>query len=220
MNVEKALKDLRKGKFVLIHDSASRENEVDMAIAAEKVTPKDVATMRMDAGGLICTAMSPLIASKLEMPFIQDVYKKSNMKIFKALIADDIPYDEKSSFSIPINHRKTFTGITDRDRALTIKEFAMLAKNPSLEEFGSNFRTPGHVHTLISSGLENRRGHTELSTVLLEFAGMTPVMAICEMMDCRTRKALTVNKAKEYASKNNLTLINTDEIIEYWGVNR
>jgi len=214
--IERALKDLKKGKFVLIHDSTSRENEVDLTIACEKVKPSDVARMRVDGGGLICIAISREIAKNIGLPFIQDVYKKSGMKVFKALKADDIPYDEKSSFSLTVNHRKTFTGITDKDRALTIREFAKLAQRPSLENFGRNFRTPGHVHTLISSGIENRRGHTELSTALLELAGLTPVATICEMMDSKTKKALSLSKARKYARKNKLTLINTNEIIGYW----
>ncbi|MFH1125978.1 MAG: 3,4-dihydroxy-2-butanone-4-phosphate synthase [Candidatus Altiarchaeota archaeon] len=214
MSVEKALKDLKGGKFVLIHDSCSRENEVDMVIAAEKVTPEAVARMRLDGGGLICIAISREIAANLGLPFIQDVYRNSKMKIFKALEAYDIPYDEKSSFSIPINHRKTFTGITDMDRALTIVEFAKLAKKPSATEFGKNFRTPGHVHTLISSGIEKRRGHTELSTTMMGLAGLTPVAAICEMMDSKTKKALSLYKARQYAH-NKIILINTDDILSH-----
>jgi len=216
MSVKQALKDLLKGKFILIHDAESRENEVDMMVAAERVTPQAVARMRLDAGGLICIAIASGIAGKLRLPYIQDVYLKSRMLIFHALKADDIPYDEKSAFSLTINHRRTFTGITDTDRALTIREFARLSKKPSLASFGKNFRTPGHVHTLISSGLANRRGHTELSTALMEMAGLTPVAAICEMMDAVTHKALSLSKARAYARRHNLTLIETKGILNYW----
>jgi 3,4-dihydroxy 2-butanone 4-phosphate synthase len=215
MTVKKALSDLRKGRFVLIHDSLGRENEVDMAIAGEKIKPEDVARLRTDGGGLICVALSKQIARRLKLPFIQEVYKRSNMEIFKALKADDIPYDEKSAFSLTINHRKTFTGITDKDRALTIREFALLCKKPSLRKFGKKFRTPGHVHLLISAGIEKRKGHTELSTKLAKMAGLTGVMAICEMMDGKTKKALSLEKSGKYARKNNLTLIDSKQILEY-----
>jgi len=213
MTVEKALRDLKGGKFILIHDSVGRENEIDMVIAAEKIRPKDVARMRSDAGGLVCAAVSKQTASKLNLPFIQEVYSKSKMEIFKALKADDIPYDEKSAFSLTVNHRRTFTGITDKDRALTIRE---LAGKPSMDEFGRNFRTPGHVSLLISSGIENRKGHTELSTAMLEMASLTPVAAICEMLDSKTSKALSLAKARKYAKENNLTLINTEDVLKYW----
>ncbi|MDD5111150.1 MAG: 3,4-dihydroxy-2-butanone-4-phosphate synthase [Candidatus Altiarchaeota archaeon] len=220
MEIDKAIKDMQRGKFVLIHDSAGRENEIDLAIAAEKVRPADVARMRMDGGGLICLALSAGIANKLKLPFIQDVYKKSGMEIFRALKADDIPYDEKSSFSLSINHRKTFTGITDKDRALTIHKLGRLARHPSPAAFGKNFRTPGHIHTLISSGIEIRHGHTELSTALAEMSGVTPAVAICEMMDARTHRALSLSKAKDYARRNHFALVDTNEILDCWEAHR
>jgi 3,4-dihydroxy 2-butanone 4-phosphate synthase len=215
MEIDKAIKDMRAGRFVLIHDSAGRENEIDLAISAEKVRTADVVRMRMDGGGLICLALSAGIASSLKLPFIQDVYKKSKMEIFRALKADDIPYDEKSAFSLSINHRKTFTGITDKDRALTIRELGRLAKHPSPAALGKSFRTPGHINTLISSGIESRHGHTELSTALAELAGVTPAVAICEMMDGGTHKALSLSKAKDYARRNRFALVDTNDILDY-----
>ncbi|MEM3401866.1 MAG: 3,4-dihydroxy-2-butanone-4-phosphate synthase, partial [Candidatus Hadarchaeales archaeon] len=62
MSFEDAIKDLRKGKFILIHDFAERENEVDFVVLAEKVKPEHIAQMRRDGGGLICTAIHPRIA--------------------------------------------------------------------------------------------------------------------------------------------------------------
>lgn len=212
--IEMAIKALKDGEFVLMHDASGRENETDLMVAAEKITPEHIAMMRTDGGGLICVAIGKQIAAKLELPFITDLYKKAavSFPVLKHLKADDIPYDEKSSFSLTVNHRKTFTGITDGDRALTIREFARLAKNPDPEEFGRNFRAPGHVHLLISSGLENREGHTELSTALMELAGMLPVAVICEMMDGKTHKSLQPDKSEKYAQKNNLVFLETDEV--------
>jgi len=212
--IQDAINALKAGKFVLMHDASGRENETDLLVAAEKITPEHISVMRRDGGGLICVAIQKNIAEKLELAFMSDIYKKasSNFPILKHLKADDIPYDEKSSFSITINHRKTFTGITDVDRALTVKELAKLSLNPSHEEFGRNFRTPGHVHLLISSGLENREGHTELSVALLELAGILPVAVICEMMDSETHKALLPEKVENYAKKNNLVILETDEV--------
>ncbi len=83
------------------------------------------------------------------------------------LAPNDIPYDTKSAFSITINHRRTFTGITDNDRALTVSEFAKLAKDSyamSAEDarsaFGKAFRAPGHIHLLNSTPqlLSKRKG--------------------------------------------------------------
>jgi len=213
-NIERAAFALKSGEFVLMHDASGRENETDMVVVAEKITPDHIARMRRDGGGLICLAVGMKLAAKLELAFITDIYKKAagSFPVLRHLKADDIPYDEKSSFSITINHRKTFTGITDVDRALTVSEFAKLAESPNPEDFGRNFRTPGHVHLLISSGLENREGHTELSVALMELAGLKPLAVICEMMDDATHKSLSPEKASVYARKNNLVFLETDEV--------
>jgi len=215
--VEKAVKALREGKCVLVHDNSGRENEVDMVVAAEKITPAHVATMRLDGGGLICVALDRKLAEMIDLPYMADILgaTKEKYSILKHTIADDIAYDEKSSFSLSVNHRKTFTGITDMDRAHTIRKVADFFKNDvSSGKFGRWFRSPGHVHLLISSGLDNREGHTELTTALLEMAELTPVACICEMMDSETHKALTEEKARDYAKRNNLVYLEAREIKE------
>lgn len=220
-NIKKAIKELKKGNFVLLHDSSERENETDLIIAAEFVSAKDIAKMRQEGGGLICIAIHEKIAKKLSLPFLTDLEKflSEKFSVLKALKADDIPYDEKSSFSITINHRKTFTGISDEDRALTISEFGKFCKklpeNPT-QELGKIFRSPGHVPLLISSGIENREGHTELSTALLKIANLTPIVAICEMLDSETHKSLTKEKAIRYGKKNNLVFLEGNEIKKRW----
>lgn len=219
MAIQDALNSLRNGNFVLIHDSDSRENETDFIIAAEFITPKHIAQMRCDGGGLICVAIGKELSEQIDLPFLVDIERSSveKFKILEFTNPDDIPYDEKSAFSISINHRKTFTGITDEDRALTIKKLAEFLKdmdskkNPT-QEFGGEFRSPGHVFLLRSSGVENREGHTELSTAILEMAGLTPVAAICEMMDTDTHKALSREKAFEYANKNQIPLLDVAQI--------
>lgn len=212
MKVERAVEDLKDGKFVLIHDSSGRENETDMVIAAEKVKPNHIAQMRRDAGGLICVAIHPKVAKELGLPYMSDIYKsaRSNHDILNAAEADDIPYDERSAFSITVNHRDTFTGITDTDRSLTIKELGKLCSRTlngnSASDFGKIFRTPGHVPLLRAADnlLEDRRGHTELSIALMELADISPAAVVCEMLDHETGRALSKEKAEEYAEKEKL----------------
>lgn len=213
-NIDEAIKALRLGEFVLMHDARGRENETDLVVAAEKITPDHIAAMRRDGGGLICLAIGKSIAEKLELAFITDIYAKASkmFPVLEHLKANDIPYDEKSSFSLTINHRRTFTGITDEDRALTIRELSKLAEKPDPEEFGRHFRTPGHVHLLVSSGLENREGHTELSVALMGLAGLKPLAVICEMMDDVTHRSLSPEKAREYAEGKGFVFLETDEV--------
>ncbi len=218
-NVKKAISELRKGNLVLIHDSDGRENETDLMVAAEFITPEIISTMRTDGGGLICAAIDKKLAETINLPFMVDILNTAREEhpLLKFTTPDDIPYDEKSSFALNVNHRETFTGITDSDRALTIRKLVELFKdNPTAEEFGRQFRSPGHVFLLISSGLENREGHTELTTALLEMGGLTPVSCICEMMDSVTHKALSAVKAREYAELHNFSFLEVREIKDYF----
>lgn len=215
--LDDALEDLRRGRFVLVHDFDSREDEVDMVVAAEFVRPKHVVRMRNDAGGLICLAVDGRIAEKIGLPFMVDVYgsTRDSFPLMKYLMPDDIRYDSRSSFSLTINHRETYTGIPDIDRAYTIQELGVFCRNlpeNTGEEFGGKFRSPGHVHLLISSDLRNRGGHTELSTALMKMAELTPVAAICEMLDSWTHHALLKTAAIKYAKEHNLILLDGSEV--------
>jgi len=223
----KAREALARGELVLIFDRADRECEVDLCVAAEHITPAIIHTLRRDGGGLICVCTHPTIAKELDLPFLTEVfeYAWNRYPVLKELQAHDIPYGERSSFSLTINHRKTFTGITDQDRALTIQEFVKLArelkdgKSPeeARKSFGKNFRSPGHVFLLKGAEglLKNRSGHTELSLALLEpIESMTSVAVICEMMNGRTGKAVSYEDANKYAKKNNLQMISGDVIVK------
>jgi 3,4-dihydroxy 2-butanone 4-phosphate synthase len=144
--------------------------------------------------------------------------------VLQAFVPDDIPYDTKSSFSVTINHRETFTGITDKDRALTISRFGMLAEEANgmdttdaIPLFGRNFRSPGHVPICVASErpLEKRFGHTELSVALLTMAGLTPVAVGCEMM-ADDGGSLPRGEAKAYAERHGAPFLEGRQIIERW----
>lgn len=221
---------MREGNFVLIHDDDNREDEVDMVISSQHITPKHIATMRKDAGGLICTAVSKEISTKLGLPFIYDVlniFGTAN-KTISLINQNSSPYGDKPSFSITLNHVNTYTGITDNDRALTISSLANICSELNknidlngqktiLEKFQMNFRTPGHVPILIAcKGLLNeRKGHTEMSIFLTKIANMTNVTTICEMLDPLNYKALSYKDAVEYAKENDLIIIEAKELITY-----
>ena len=225
-DITKALDDIKQGKFVLVHDADDRENETDFILAAEFVTPDLVRQMRKDGGGLLFLMISDEIGSLFQLPFITDIYAscESSYPALNALVADDIPYDAKSSFSLWINHRDTFTGITDNDRGLTMKQFALLSKKclhqkdlEPVRELGKQFRSPGHVPICKASEkpLSSRFGHTELATALLTMAGLTPVACGCEIMG-DNGKALSKEKAKRYADKHDFTFLEGKDIVKSW----
>lgn len=222
--IEEAVEMMRKGKFVFLYDSRSRENEVDMVIACEAVRPGHVTAMRTLAGGLICVSLHPVIARNIGLPYLTEVYREAmgKFRILGLVWPDDIPYDERSAFSITVNHRKTFTGVTDRDRALTIRKLGEIGRKAmrrnAAEEFGRNFRSPGHVHILKAADglLSERSGHTELSVALAEMAGITPAVAICEVLDGRTKRAAGLKAAERLAEEMGTVLISGREVKEAW----
>lgn len=225
MSLERAIDDVRNGRIVLVYDFDDREKETDMTIASQFITPDILRRMRKDAGGLVCTTTPHDVALGLGLPFMADVYSddSSRYPLLRAMAPDDIPYDNtKSSFGITVNHRRTYTGITDNDRALTIREydriiFSEMDDASKMTELGRNFRAPGHVHLLNTSSeiLKNRKGHTELCTALMILAGVNPSATICEMMG-DDGNAMAKDLVIRYAEDNGLTFVEGGEIIEAW----
>ena len=220
MALDEAIASLRQGKFVLLYDSGKRENEVDMVVAAQFVTPEHVSKMRQHGGGLICIAIQDSLAQSLNLQYMHNILSGSPGMDSgsKQMIMGTAPYGDHPTFSISVNHRQTYTGITDRDRALTIKEMANLYRSDNRKsEFTSSFVTPGHVPLLLASNglLASRQGHTEMSVFLAEIAKLIPVTAICEMMDSQTYSALSVEKATKFAKENAIPFVDGKELLEF-----
>jgi 3,4-dihydroxy 2-butanone 4-phosphate synthase len=216
--IKKALKSFKKGETILVFDDDNRERETDMIVAGELITPQQISQMRNDAGGLLCVPLSASVSEKLGVPFMTDIMDVASDRfpVLSELSPTDIPYDEKSAFSITINHRKTFTGITDNDRARTINELAMLVKNNQYQDFGKYFRSPGHVTLLRAAEglLLKRQGHTEMSVALAEMCGLTEVGVCCEMMDDKTGNSLSTDDVEKFAEKEGKVFLSGAEVIE------
>ena len=221
-----AIEELQAGRFVLIYDADGREEETDLTVASEHVTADSVRTLRRDAGGLICTTFDSGLDEKLHLPFLEEILTDAAKRFptLRTMGGDDIRYDRHSAFSLWVNHRSTFTGITDGDRALTITKFAAFAARAlatdngwAVSAFGEEFRAPGHVPLLKAAAglLSERRGHTELATALVTMAGLTPSATICEMLGDDGR-ARTKADAKGYAADRNLVFLEGSEILEAW----
>jgi 3,4-dihydroxy 2-butanone 4-phosphate synthase len=228
--VDAAVAAFAAGEPVLIHDAADREGEVDLVYPAAAVEPDDVARMRNDAGGLVCVALSDTVCETWDLPFAQEGLEHP------AGAAHDLGYDERSSFSITVNHRDTYTGITDEDRALTISRLgeavgaidrattvagddASGAIAPDAEAFAESFRAPGHVHLLRAAPdlLADREGHTELGVALADDAGVEPAVVVCEMLDDETSEALPPAGARAYADRNGFAYVEGSELIARLG---
>jgi len=225
-DVERALDSLRRGAFVLVYDADGREEETDLAIASEFVTPVAIRTLRKEAGGLICATLSGEVRARLGLPYMTDVLRRASgvYPILNAVSTEDMKYDRHSAFSIAVNHRDTYTGVTDTDRAKTIARLAEIAKDALRREngwaahaFADEFRSPGHVPLLNAAEplLAERRGHTELTTALTIMAGLSPSATICEMMGDDGR-ALPKEHAKAYARERNLVFLEGQDIVRAW----
>ena len=211
--VDRALAAFRRGEPVLIHDAADREGETDIVYPAGAVTPRAVARLRNDAGGLVCVALSDAVSETLGLPFLQE-------SLDHPLTADhELGYDERSSFSLTVNHRDTFTGITDEDRALTIAELGALAAAPDRRTFEETFRAPGHVHLLRAAPdlLDDRRGHTELGVALARAADQPPAVVVCEMLDDETGGARSPADARAYAERHDLVYVEGATLVDRLG---
>ncbi|WP_336024438.1 3,4-dihydroxy-2-butanone-4-phosphate synthase [Halobellus salinisoli] len=218
--VDRALAAFRRGEPVLVHDAADREGETDIVYPANAVDAAAVARLRRDAGGLVCTAVSDTVADAVGLPFLEDELEHP------AAADHDLAYDDRSSFSLPVNHRETFTGITDDDRALTIRRLGEAAERVERREsdydaeaFADEFRTPGHVHVLRGAPdlLADRRGHTELGLALADAADLPPAVVVCEMLDADTGGARTPTDAAAYARENDLVYVEGADIIDRLG---
>lgn len=217
--IDEAIEALKRGEFVFLFDSEGRERETDMVIASQFITPEKIRFMRKEGGGLICATLPKRYADKIGLPYLHEIFQSSGFEIFKYL-APKVRYDKLPSFSVTINHRDNFTGIPDRDRAKTIKELANFLgrveemENP-MEEFGKEFISPGHVHLLISAGLERRMGHTELSTWLVEKAGLIPSATIVEILG-DDGNSLSKEEAREFADRAGVIFLEGKDILDAW----
>ena len=216
-SIADAVAAFKTGEPVLIHDFADREGETDIVYPAGDVAPEDVVRLRKDAGGLICVAVADGVADSFGLPFLEDEIDHPSAS------SHDLAYDSRSSFSLPVNHRETFTGITDVDRALTITELATSAQKAIIEPaeytpdvFAKSFRSPGHVHLLRGAPnlLADRKGHTELGLALAAEADLPPAVVVCEMLDHTTGVATTPTDAKAYAAANDLVYVEGQALVE------
>jgi 3,4-dihydroxy 2-butanone 4-phosphate synthase len=203
--LESVVAAFRAGDPVLVHDDDDREGETDLLYPANAVTPAAVARMRNDGGGLVFVALTDAVAERFDLPFLHEEFDHP------ANDHSDLGYDAHPSFSLTINHRDAFTGITDDDRARTISRLGEVSADDSfgVDAFADEFRTPGHVHLLRAAPglLDERRGHTELGLALAREAGLAPAVAGCEMLDDETGGALSTADARAYARRHDMPFV-------------
>jgi 3,4-dihydroxy 2-butanone 4-phosphate synthase len=205
MDKESIIGAIMSGRPIVLYDSKDREGEADLVIHASFATPGMVRMLREEAGGLICVATDSQNASRFGLPFFADLLAGSGDATLAKLSSGAMPYGGQSAFSLWVNHRSTFTGITDNDRSATITRLERLiaSKDAGAQEFAQEFYSPGHVPLLVSRGIESRKWHTELSIQIAKSAGMAPAVVVCEMLG-KDGRALSWSAAQAYAKKRKL----------------
>jgi len=220
-----ALRSLAAGEPILVFDAPDREGETDLVFLSESATPELVRLARKDAGGLICTAISDELRQRLDLPFFSDLLELANGRFPSLAGLSERPrYDRRSAFGITVNHRATFTGVPDNDRALTIRTVGEVARAASglpdaalRERFRSSFVSPGHVPLLYSApGLfAERKGHTELAISLARMAGVSESATVCEMLG-DSGGARAPDAARRYAEDHGFEFLEGRTIVEAW----
>jgi 3,4-dihydroxy 2-butanone 4-phosphate synthase/GTP cyclohydrolase II len=194
-SIEDAIKDIKKGKFIILVDDEDRENEGDLVIAAEHVTPQAVNFMAKHARGLICLALTPQRVEELQLP----QQAAENTATFG------------TAFTVSIDARKDITtGISAADRATTIH----VAIDPKAKP--SDLAKPGHIFPLKAQqgGVLRRAGQTEGSVDLARLAGLNPSGVICEIMNEDGTMA-RVPELTKFAKSHKLKMVTIKALIEY-----
>ena len=194
-SIPEVIEDIRAGKFVIIVDDETRENEGDLAIAAEKVTPKAINFMAKHARGLICL---PIIKQRLD-------------ELGIPLMVQDNTSRHSTAFTVSIEARnKVTTGISAFDRAQTIKTVLDPDSKPE------DLARPGHVFPIRArdGGVLVRAGHTEAIVDLARLVGFYPAGVICEIMNEDGTMA-RLPELENIASKYDLKIITITDLIAY-----
>ena len=193
--IEEALFDFKQGRMIIVVDDEDRENEGDLLMAAEKVTPEAINFMATHGRGLICTPMTAERCDELELA---------------AMVTNNTDSHE-TAFTVSVDAKgKTTTGISAYERAITIKVMMDPETKPA------DLSRPGHVFPLRakSGGVLRRAGHTEAAVDLARMAGMYPAGVICEIMKEDGTMA-RVPELMEFAAKHDLKIITIANLINY-----
>ena len=193
--IEEAIEDFRAGKFVIVVDDEDRENEGDLIIAAEKVTPEKINFMLKHARGVLCAPITTSRCEELDLPH----QVSNNTSVLGTPFTVTIDKLEGCS-----------TGVSAADRAATI--LALADPNSTAETFGR----PGHINPLYAQekGVLRRAGHTEASIDMCRLAGLYPAAALMEIMsDDGTMARLP--ELRKFADEQDLKLISIADLIAY-----
>ncbi|MEB2681549.1 MULTISPECIES: bifunctional 3,4-dihydroxy-2-butanone-4-phosphate synthase/GTP cyclohydrolase II [Chlamydia] len=194
-SVQQAIKDIAEGKFVIVIDEVSRENEGDLILAGEKVSAEKMAFLLSHTTGIVCASVTHERAKRLDLPAMV----QENQGAFKTAFTVSVD----AGFGIT-------TGVSAADRAKTVQLLSDPASTPA------SFVRPGHVFPLVSQpgGVVQRPGHTEASMDLMQLAGMQPCGIFAELVNA-DHSMMRQQQIWAFAEQRGLTVITVDDLITY-----
>lgn len=193
--IPEAIEEIKNGKMIIVVDDENRENEGDLVMSAQMITPEAVNFMARFGRGLICTPITKEISQELDIPIMINNGKE--------------PMGTAFTVSVDASHGIT-TGISAHDRAKTIE----LLSSPTSNK--NDFVRPGHIFPLIAKGggVLARDGHTEAAVDLAKLAGHRPVGVICEILN-DDGSCARLNDLMIFAKEFDLKIISIEDLIKY-----
>lgn len=195
--VERALTDLAAGKMIILMDDAARENEGDLIIVADKITPDAMNFMIRNGSGIVCLSMTSEQLNKLDLPLMVPVDQNTSFR--------------QTPFTLSIDARDNITtGVSATDRTITVQVAVKGDATPD------QLVRPGHIFPLQAKdgGVLERQGHTEGAVDLARLAGFTPAAVLCEIMNADGTMAHGA-QIDAFAKQHQLTILSIDDIIAY-----
>ena len=198
MTIKSALKEFADGKFLIVTDDESRENEGDLIVLAEKVTPEQTAFMVRHTTGILCVAINRATARRLELPLM---YESNQDK-------------RKTAFTVSVDLANVTTGVSAAERTSTIRALADSGSQ------AQDFSRPGHIFPLIAheNGLAARGGHTEAGVALARLVGASPAALLSEIVNDDGSMARG-ESLRAFAAKHQIATITIEELTSYWREN-
>lgn len=193
--IESAIKAITEGKFVVVVDDESRENEGDLIIAAEKVTPEAMAFLVRHSSGVVCVGMEGRRLDQLNLPLMVARNNESH----------------QTAFTVSVDYlHGTTTGISASDRSATVRALTSPAT------VAADFARPGHIFPLRAKegGVLRRPGHTEAAADLARLAGLQPAGVLCEIVSADGSMARRP-ELENFAREHGLPIITIADLIAY-----
>lgn len=196
-DIKTAIEHIQNGGELIIVDDKDRENEGDLYVPSDKVSPEIIKKMIQRGGGLVCCAITSMQATRLDLPLMVATQRNT----------------EKTgvNFTISVNAKEgTTTGVSAFDRAKTIQIMADPGSNPD------ELNIPGHVFGLVArnGGVLERNGHTEAAVDLARLAGMNPSGVLCEIVG-KSGEMAKINELQKLSKDINAPIISIEDLIKY-----